>query len=623
MSENEFLDENDPEEMEKIAEEQAEADRNAADTSASKDAEDTEDEYDPYEEERRKELEERARKKRRKRSRSILRKFIILGMAIVAVVLLFLRKARQSTTVQYQSDTATVRDISSTNSYTGTIEAVDSQSVMSAVSGVKVTEVLVEEGDTVQEGDVIAKLDTSNIDEQISEKEATMNATATSNALNIQSAQAKYNNLKQNLDDGLDQSTQNALAQIDSAMQNLVSAQQSYNDEVNLNNAQLSQTILSAIQQMDKMYDQLQIAALNTQQSVDSKSHAQQQASDAGKSYDSFSDDQNIDAAQVQEEQARDNYEQAKTSYEQAKINEENQLTKLYDDVITAQNNYLNAIDSYNATVRSTQQTLEEYQRGIQQAEANADSTTSQLQLDDLKDSLSDYEITAPMSGTVTSLNIKVGDITQVSSTSTLATITSYDQMKVELSVSEYDVSNLSKGDKVTVTVDAVNKDFEGTISSVSAVGSSNNGIAYFSVEVQFTPDASVMVGMTADVSQTIREAKDAVTVLSDAVATGSDGSSYVLVKGTNEKGTSDYVQKAVTLGSSDGTYTEITSGLNAGDTVYYAVNAPTAQDAASMTFGMDESEMDMNMGGPGGVGNAGGGAPSGAPSGGPGGGNQ
>ncbi len=619
MSENEFLDENDPEEMEETA---AESDRGAADPSASRSeetqAETDDEEYDPYEEERRKELEERARKKRRKRSRSILMKFIIAGLVIAAVAFFFIRRARQSAAVEYQSDTAEVRDISTTNSYTGTIEAVDSQSVMSAVSGVKVTEVLVKEGDTVQEGDVIARLDTSNIDEQISEKEATMNATATSNALNIQSAQSKYNNLKQNLDDGLDQSTQNALAQIDSAMQNLVSAQEAYNDEVNLNNAQLSQTILAAIQQMDNAYNNVQSAALKTQQSVDSKSHAQQQASDAGVTYDSFSADQQIDAAQLSEEQARDNYEQAKTSYEQAKITEENQLTKLYDAVITAQNSYLNAIDSYNATVRATQQTLEDYQTGIKQAQANADSTTSQLQLDNLKDSLSDYVITAPMSGTVTSLNVKVGDITQVSSTSTLATITSYDQMKVALSVSEYDVSNLSKGDKVTVTVDAVNKDFEGTVSSVSAVGSSNNGIAYFSVEVQFTPDSSVMVGMTADVSQTINKAKDAVSVLSDAISTGSDGSSYVLVKGTDEKGKEAYVQQAVTLGSSNGTYTEITSGLNAGDTVYYAVNTPTAMDASSMMFGMDGSgeEMNMEMGGPGG-GDAGGAPADGGPGGG------
>ncbi len=595
MGENEFLDENDPEEVKE-----------------------TENEYDPYEEDRRRELEERAKKKRRKRSRSILTKFIILGLVIAAVAFFFIRRAKQRTAVEYQSDTAAVRDLSTTNSYTGTIEAVDSQSVMSAVSGVKVTEVLVKEGDTVQEGDVIARLDTSNIDEQISEKEATMNASANSNALNIQSAQAKYNNLKQNLDDGLDQSTQNALAQIDSAMQNLVSAQQSYNDEVNLNNAQLSQNILSAIQQMDTAYNNVQSAALRTQQSVDSKSHAQKQASDAGKSYDSFSDDQQIESNELSEEQARDNYEQAKTSYEQAKINEENRLTELYDAVITAQNNYLNAIDSYNATVRSTQQTLEEYQRGIKQAEASADSTTSQLQLDNLKDSLSDYVITAPMSGTVTSLNIKVGDITAVSSTSTLATITSYDKMKVALSVSEYDVSNLSKGDKVTVTVDAVNKDFEGTVSSVSAVGTSNNGIAYFSVEVQFTPDSSVMVGMTADVKQTISEAKSVVTVLSDAVATGSDGSSYVLVKGTDEKGKDAYVQQAVTLGSSDGTYTEIKSGLNAGDTVYYVVNTPTTQDMSSMMFGMDDSGDDMDMGMDGGPGGGdSGAAPGGGPSGG------
>ncbi len=612
MREEEFLDGNDPEEMEEPA-----ADSGPAGSAASQPEESTEyaEEDDPYEEERRRELEERARRRKRRRGRKIVTRLVILFLVVAAAAFFLIRRARRSAAVEYQSDTAALRDLSTSNSYTGTIAAVDSQSVMSAVSGVKVTEVLVEEGDTVEEGDVIARLDTTNIDEQISEKEASLNASAASSALNIQSAQAKYDNLKQNLEDGLDKSTQSALSQIDSAMQNLVSAQEAYDNEVSLNNAQLSQTILSAIQQMQTAYNNVQSAALRTQQAVDSKSHAQKQASDAGRTYDSFSDDQQIASDELSEEQAKESYEQAKTNYEQAKISEENQLTQLYDAVITAQNNYLNAIDSYNATVRSTEQTLEEYQTGIKQAQANADNTTSQLQLDSLKDSRSDYVITAPMSGTVTSLNIKVGDITAVSSTSTLATITSYDKMKVSLSVSEYDVSNFSKGDTVTVTVDAVNKDYEGTVSAVSAVGSSSNGIAYFSVEVQFTPDASVMVGMTADVRQSADEVKDAVTVLSDAVATGTDGSSYVLVKGTDENGKEAYVQQAVTLGTSDGTYTQITDGLKVGDTVYYAVNTPAASDASALSFGMSEENMDMDMGGgPGG----GGGAPDG---GGPGGG--
>lgn len=612
MREDEFLDENDPEEMEEPA-----AGNGPAGTAEPQREENTEDaEDDLYEEERRKELEERARRKRKKRGRKILTRLIIAVLILAAAAFFLMKRARKNSEVEYRSDTATLRDLSTSNSYTGTIAAVDSQSVMSAVSGVKVTEVLVEEGDTVEEGDVIARLDTTNIDEEISEKEASLNASATSSALNIQSAQAKYDNLKQNLEDGLDKSTQSALSQIDSAMQNLVSAQEAYDNEVSLNNAQLSQTILSAIQQMQSAYNNVQSAALRTQQSVDSKAYAQKQASDAGRTYDSFSDDQQIESNELSEEQARESYEQAKTNYEQAKISEENQLTQLYDAVITAQNNYLSAIDSYNATVRATEQTLEEYQTSIKQAQANADNTTSQLQLDSLKDSLSDYVITAPMSGTITSLNIKVGDITAVSSTSTLATITSYDKMEVSLSVSEYDVSNFSKGDTVTVTVDAVDKDFDGTVSSVSAVGSSSNGIAYFSVEVQFTPDSSVMVGMTADVRQSTGEVKDAVTVLSDAVATGTDGASYVLVKGTDENGKEAYVQQAVTLGTSDGTYTQITDGLKVGDTVYYAVNTSAAADASALPFGMSEEDMNMDMnmgGGPGG----GGAAPAGGPGGG------
>lgn len=156
MGENEYLDENDPVETEDAAEGTTVPVVPTGRGIAQGRDEDTDDDYDPYEEERRRELEEKTRKKRRKRTRSIVIKLVIFALVVVAVIFFLIRRAKKATAVEYQSDTAALRDISTSNSYTGTIAAVDSQSVMSAVSGVKVTEVLVEEGDVVQEGDVIA-----------------------------------------------------------------------------------------------------------------------------------------------------------------------------------------------------------------------------------------------------------------------------------------------------------------------------------------------------------------------------------------------------------------------------------------------------------------------------------
>ena len=118
------------------------------------------------------------------------KKLVILIVAAVvialAVILFSVKKSAQRTA--YTQDTAEKKDINVYHSFTGTVSASNSQSVMSAVSGVKISEVDVKEGDMVKTGDVIARLDTSAIDEQIKEKEIGMSQTSKTNALSIKSA---------------------------------------------------------------------------------------------------------------------------------------------------------------------------------------------------------------------------------------------------------------------------------------------------------------------------------------------------------------------------------------------------------------------------------------------------
>ena len=486
-------------------------------------------------------------------------------------------------------DTVSKRDIVTYHTFTGTAAAVDSRSVMSAVSGVKVTEVPVEEGDYVKEGDVIAVLDSSGLDEQISEKKAAMAASANSSSIQIRSAQHSYNSLQSNVKDGLDSSLQGAQAGIDSAFSGLVSAQQAFNNEVNLNNRQLSATILGAIQNVDNAYNAVQRAALSTQQAKDAQAHAEQQAEDAGLPYDKFSSSQAIESSELSEDQAWDAYHQAVTSYEAAKINEENQLTQLFDSLITAQNSYLNAVDSYNAAVRSTKQQLESYSLQVQQAQAGADDTVSRLQLDNLEDQRKDYTITAPISGQITKLSVKTGDITAVSNTTSLATITNYDKMKVDIKVGEYDIVDLKSGDPVTIRIQALKKDYTGKIAHIDREATVENGVSYFNAEVNFTPDENVRGGMSAEVKLTINDLHDVLSISNDAVQNADDGSSYVLVRSEDGK---TYTRKNVTLGATDGSYTQVTDGLSDGDKVYYLpAKAPGLQEGLYM--GTDEGPAD------------------------------
>lgn len=549
--------------------------------------------------------------KKRKKGRKKLVKWLIIAGAAAAVLGFFIWKTKKSAADVYLEDTVSKRDIVTYHTFTGTAAAVDSRSVMSAVSGVKVTEVPVEEGDYVKEGDVIAVLDSSGLDEQISEKKAAMAASANSSSIQIRSAQHSYNSLQSNVKDGLDSSLQGAQAGIDSAFSGLVSAQQAFNNEVNLNNRQLSATILGAIQNVDNAYNAVQRAALSTQQAKDAQAHAEQQdaacksvldgtakdaqahaeqqAEDAGLPYDKFSSSQAIESSELSEDQAWDAYHQAVTSYEAAKINEENQLTQLFDSLITAQNSYLNAVDSYNAAVRSTKQQLESYSLQVQQAQAGADDTVSRLQLDNLEDQRKDYTITAPISGQITKLSVKTGDITAVSNTTSLATITNYDKMKVDIKVGEYDIVDLKSGDPVTIRIQALKKDYTGKIAHIDREATVENGVSYFNAEVNFTPDENVRGGMSAEVKLTINDLHDVLSISNDAVQNADDGSSYVLVRSKDGK---TYTRKDVTLGATDGSYTQVTDGLSDDDKVYYLpAKAPSLQEGLYM--GTDEGPAD------------------------------
>ncbi len=536
------------------------------------------------EEQRRQNAKKKAKKKKKKWV-----KWVVIGGVLAALVGSGVYNSKKAAEALYHEDVAGRRDITTYHNFTGTIASVDSKNIMSAVSGVKVLQVNVEEGDMVKEGDVIAVLNTEQIDEQIAEKEASMSTQSANNALTIENAQQSYNNLQKNIEDGLDASLQSAQSGIDSAFASLNSAQEAFNNEVALNNQQLSSTILSAIQQVQSAYESAQRAALSAQQARDTKKHAQDQAEDQGFDLDDFTYNQSIDSADLSEEQAWAAYNRAQTSYQAAKINEENQLTKLFDSVIQAQNSYLSAIDSYNATVRGNEQKLQAYQLQIRQAKASANDSVSQLQLQNLKDNLDDYVLTAPIDGQITKLNVKEGDITSVSATTSLATVTNYDRMKINIQIGEYDIVDLEEGDSVSIHVSAIDKDYDGVITKIDREATVENGVSYFNAEVNFDPDKDVRGGMSAEVKLTINDEKQTLAVLSDAIQTADDGSAYVYIENPDKP--KEKIQKPVTLGITDGTYTQITDGIEEGDKVYYIENLQDFTRQMMMGGGMYQDE--------------------------------
>lgn len=88
--------------------------------------------------------------------------------------------------------------------------------------------VLVEVGDTVQEGDLLAELDAEPIENQIATQQTSMEVASGSAGAQVQSAYDAYENFKQGLDAGLNASLIGAQSQVDTAYDAYVRAQNAY-----------------------------------------------------------------------------------------------------------------------------------------------------------------------------------------------------------------------------------------------------------------------------------------------------------------------------------------------------------------------------------------------------------
>lgn len=484
-------------------------------------------------------------------------KKLTIALVVILIIIIALRACVNSvdTSALYSQDTAQVRDIVNYHTFSGTITPVDQKKVMSEVTGTKVSQVLVEEGDEVKAGDVLVIFDTSTIEENIKEQEVTLE----SGKVSLQQAQTTYNNYVRDRNDGLNTSIQTAQSGIDSAYAQLLSAQNAYNDEVTLNNKNMSQTIMTAMNNVTSAY----YGMLSAQNSSDITTYNNNNslASDEYKDLTAESSELSLESAQA-------SYSQALTSYEAAKLNEESSLTKLFDNLIQAQEAYLSAIDSYNAAVRTADETAQNYALQVQSSELT--NQLNELRLENYKSQLEKYTVTAPMDGTVTSLSATVGEIP---TNTTLAVVTSFDQMKVDIKINEYDILGVEDGKEVDIYVSALDKTYTGTIENIDKVATIDNGVSYFGAEVNFDADEYARSGMSVEVKLVVSDVEDALCVLSDAIQSEKDGSSYVF---TYDESGKNMIHQPVTIGVTDGTYTQVTEGLSEGDTVLYFSSALT-----------------------------------------------
>ncbi len=403
------------------------------------------------------------------------------------------------------------RNLVETVTATGTVESAKKRTVASTiVRDTKITSVNCEEGDQVQEGDILVTFSYENINKTISQlKEDIAESNATKSVNDTKNTRTYYYAY------GTESITiQNLQKAIDDAKRDYDYATESYNRDKS---------------DLDKLRAKRDAAPDNVQ--------------DLPSPYDEHGDliqnktyyDAQIEAQEEILLTSRKNMEDAQSRYDKA-------VKDLEDEVYKGSHSLAGATEDYQTNTITSNDNTKKLKR----------------QLEEQEDKLDDYVITAPISGTVTKVNVEEnnsfagGDLVTIQDCSTLYVSTEID---------EYDIPNIQIGQKVKLKTDATRDDeLDGVIDEISATatapaqGTTSSGNATYAVKVKIlTPDDRLKLGMTAKLSIIINEVENVLTVPYDSVVDLGDGQFVVytlddetLGKLEKRKAASEQMQNAI-----------------------------------------------------------------------------
>jgi HlyD family secretion protein len=453
-----------------------------------------------------------------------------LILAALPLIMSALNPGGTTTTTgsKYQTTTLQRSSLVATISVTGAVRSSQSANLNWQVNA-RVGEVKVTTGQKVNKGDVLAVLDMTSL------------------PTNLIQAQNDLINAQNNLKNLNDQAAVNKAT----AEKNLTQAQKDLED------AQTKRSQYSGKSRADDLT--IQKAEADYTLALDRVKQAQ----------DAFDNVSSLDADSTIRAQAQSALAAAQSAARQSKW-----MLDYYRAKPSATD-----INQVEAALQLAKAKVAEAQRQydlIKNGPAEKDITIANNTITMAQANINQTRLTAPFSGTITTLNAKPGDVV---TPGTLALrIDDLSKLFIDSQVSEVDINRVQVGQVVSVTFDAIaNKTYEGKVVEVGTAGSSAGGAVNFPVTIQMTnPDAQVRTAMTAGLTLTVEKLDNVLVVPVRAIRTVS-GKRVVFIP----QGKSGLTPVIVELGSSAESMVEIVGGdLKEGDTII--TNPP----AETTTFG-------------------------------------
>ena len=487
----------------------------------------------------------------------------VLAVVLVVVIVLVVgsrEKSAANAGVTYTETTPTRQDVSNSLSGTGTLDPANTYTVKSLVDG-KILTSNFEEGDKVEEGDVLYTIDSSD---------ASTNLEKASIAL--QQAQRSY-------DKTVDQ--QYVHAEVDGTVSSLKVVR---GDEVT------SGQEVAVIRDSSKMLLSLQFpaadaASFSVGQSADVVLDGTFETLKGTITAISGTDELSTGNLLVRTVTIRVNNAGGLTTAQAATANI-NGVSSIASATFAYQAERTLTAPSSGTVSSINVQEGDKVSKGDIIIELSGDDLTESIQsaseslrsaeisMQNLQDTMANYTITSPISGTIIEKDAKQGDA--MTSGGTLCVIYDLSYLEMVINVDELQISSLSVGQKVQLTADAVtDKTYTGEVTRVSMKGSASGGTTTYPISIRIDDTEGLRPGMNANAEIVVAEAKNALVVPNAAVVRGG----YVLVTKKSPSAANavedmdapdGYVYVKVETGVSDDSYTQIKSGLSEDDTIAY-----------------------------------------------------
>jgi HlyD family secretion protein len=205
--------------------------------------------------------------------------------------------------------------------------------------------------------------------------------------------------------------------------------------------------------------------------------------------------------------------------------------------------------------------------------QARAQVLQSEASLKQLEEQLSYTTIVAPMDGVILSRDVEIGDavssILVLGSTATLVmTEGDINQVYVQGKVDEADIAHVYMNQPARIKVESFrDRVFNGKVTKIAPLGVEKDNVTTFEVRVSIdNPGGELKANMTANAEILLDEHKKVLTVPENAVTYDNQKNAFVQIPDKNQK--EGFRKIAVKVGLSNGSVTEIASGLKEGDQV-------------------------------------------------------